>query len=690
MSRKDLLPHRALEKGKFLRGSLVLILLVLAAALVSACDAGEEPPSNGPTPVEGSSPSPEIDPSSTSNPSTPLPTPSPDPRLDRTLVVCLGEEPVSLFPFGNTSDAAQAVMQAVYDGPIDRLNFQHQPVILAKLPALDDGDAQIQPVPVAVGDTVVDAQGSLVTLAPGSLVRPSGCYSEGCAVAYDEAEGFSMDQMTASYRLLEGLQWSDGAPLTASDSVYSFNLAAAPETPGSKFKIDRTASYLQVDDQTVEWRGVPGYVDPNYQTNFWRPLPEHSWGALPPAELVGSEISSRIPLSYGPYVIEEWVDGDHIQLRWNRNYFRAAEGLPRFENLVFRFIDPREAQANLDQLLTGECDIMDRTNRLDAVAAELQGLASDGRVSFTAQGNLDWEQVTFGIAPASYDDGFNGLTDRPSYFGDPRTRQAIAMCMDRESVLREVLFGASEIPLSYVAPANPLAAPDVAQYSYDPEAGAALLEEAGWVDDDGDPDTPRVAQGVENAPFGSRLAFTYLVAGGDDRLRAAEILTRSMAPCGISAEVVVVDEPEVYAPGPEGPLFGRQFDMGQFAWRMDGEPACFLFLSDSVPGEPGLLDEEGQPQHAFGWGGWNLAGYRSLAFDMACRDARAAIPGSPGYFENHQAAQAAFAEDLPAVPLYMRLNVAATRPDMCNFTPDPSASSDLWNLEELDFDVACE
>ncbi|HJS29265.1 MAG TPA: ABC transporter substrate-binding protein, partial [Anaerolineales bacterium] len=420
-----------------------LIFIVLTAVSLSACD-----PDGGPGPREtdagdGRTQAPSAQ-APSAEPPTPLPTPTPDPRSGRTLVVCIGEEPASLFPFGNPSDAARSVLQAVYDGPVDRLDFAHQPVILSKLPSLSDGDAAVQPVPVAVGDGVLAADGSPVTLTPGLVVRPAGCYSDACAVAYDGSEGFSMDQISASFQLLEGLAWSDGSPLTAADSIYAFNLARAPETSGSKFKTDRTQNYQQTDDLTVEWRGLPGFMDPAYMTNFWTPLPEHAWGSIPPADLPGSEMASRSPLSYGPYTVEEWSPGDYIQLRWNEHYFRAAEGLPKFENLIFRFLQT-EPEDSVDQLLSGECDILDRTLRLDEAAPGLQDLAGEGRVDFSVESNLDWEQVTFGILPASFDDGFNGLVDRPNYFGDPRTRRAIAMCMDREAVLEEVLQGASAI-----------------------------------------------------------------------------------------------------------------------------------------------------------------------------------------------------------------------------------------------------
>ena len=53
----------------------------------------------------------------------------------------------------------------------------------------------------------------------------------------------------------------------------------------------------------------------------------------------------------------------------------------------------------------------------------------------------------------------------------------------------------------------------------------------------------------------------------------------------------------------------------------------------------------------------------------------------------HQA-QAIFATDLPAIPLYYRLKVAAARADVCHFDLDPSANP-LWNVEAFDMGQAC-
>ena len=109
-------------------------------------------------------------------------TPTPEPEGPRTLVICLGQEPDTLYPYGGSMLAATQVKEAIYDGPVDANSFAYQPVILEKLPSIADGDTVINVVDVAAGDMVNDTDSTPVELAAGVMVRPSGCRSADCAI----------------------------------------------------------------------------------------------------------------------------------------------------------------------------------------------------------------------------------------------------------------------------------------------------------------------------------------------------------------------------------------------------------------------------------------------------------------------------------------------------------------------------
>jgi peptide/nickel transport system substrate-binding protein len=596
----------------------------------------------------------------------------------RTLVICQGQEPDTLYLWGGSMLAASNVQHAIYDGPLDNQAFDYQPIILEKLPSIADGDAVINALDVAAGDTVIDNDGNIVELAEGMMVRPAGCRSGDCAVEYD-GSALQMDQMQVTFKLIPGITWSDGTPLTAYDSVYSYQLYMDPDTPTpSRYTGERTASYEALDDLTTVWTGLPGFLDSTYFVQFdnFSPLPEHVLGQYTAAEVVEAEEASRTPLGWGPYIIEEWVQGDNITLTKNPNYWRADEGLPVFDTVVYRMVG-ENSNANVAAILAGECDIVDQTSHLDDQSELLLELQGAGQLNATFVTGTVWEHADFGIRRAETNDGsFSGHDtdgDGMGPFGDPRLRQAVTMCMDRQAVVDTVMFGQSVVLHTYLPPQHPLFNADVTQWPFDIEAGSALLEEIGWVDDDGDPLTPRVAQGVTGVPDGTLLSFSYGTTTATQRQQATQVMAESAAQCGIQMNLEYYPSAEWFADGPEGPLFGRRFDLGQFAWLTGVQPPCDLYLTTQIPSEE------------TGWAGQNDPGYSNPDFDVVCNAALQALPGEPAYDENHLAAQAIFADDVPVAPLYLRLKLAATRPDMCNFVMDPTENSEFFNIEEYDY-----
>ena len=625
-------------------------------------------------------------------------TPTPEPVGPRTLVVCQGQEPDQLWMYGGSMLASSHIWQMIYDGgtaAIDANSFAYQAVIHEKLPSLADGDATLGSATAGEGDPVVDADGAVVILDaaadPPIMLIPAGGIAED-AFAYTGGD-VELDSMTATFVLLPGLLWSDGTPLTAADSVYSFNAAADPDSKATKYVIEHTASYEATDDVTVVWTGLPGYKDAEYFTNVWAPLPEHQLGQFTALELLEAEESARTPMGWGPYIIDEWIAGDSITLHKNPNYFRADEGLPVFETVVVRMVG-ENSNANIATLVSGECDIVDQTSHLDDQSELILELQAAGQINATFVTGTVWEHIDYGIQPLEYDDGFQA-GERPDFFSDVRTRRAFLMCMDRQSVVDTVMFGQSVVLDTYIPPQHPLFNADATHWEFDVEAGTALLEEVGWVDDDGDVETPRVYQGDNpNIPANTPLTVAYETTTATQRTQTMAVIQNSLAQCGIDAQITQYPAGEWFEDGPVGKLFGRRFDLGEFAWLTGVEPPCDLYLSTQTPGPDGetyLSIQTGEEvAFASGWGGQNDPGYTNPEYDAVCNRALQTLPGQPGYEEAHLEAQQMFSDELPVAPLFLRLKLAGTRPDMCNFIMDPTANSEMWNVEEFDYGECAE
>ncbi len=613
-------------------------------------------------------------PASTPEPTaTQLPTPTPPPL--KPLTVCLGAEPTSLFLYGDDSLAATAVRHALYENLYTTLNYDYQPQGLQKLPSLDEGDARIGLVEVNEGDLIVNSAGNVVFLVPGvQFVRGDGEF-----VTFDRtltAEGADpllMQQMEADFTF-KPMTWSDGTAVTAADSVFSYEIAADSDLPGEQTKIERTASYEATGDLTVTWTGLPGYLDPQYFTNVWTPLPQHQLGEFSAAELLAEDSPAPQSLSSGPFVVDTWTRGEALTLRNNPNYYRADLGLPHITELTIRFDMVGETAVN--QIAAG-CDIVthdaiSRTQTPDVLAA-----AEAGTLLATFVSNNIFEHIDFGINSwENYGDGErNG---RPDWFEDVRVRQAITLCTNRQQLVDEITYGQSRILHAYIPDDHPLYPDEAQAWSFDPGAGNSLLDEVGLEDTDGDGFRELVERDLSSTIVATTTMSITLGTNSesDIRLRINELVAADLAACGIQVNLYDVNANDWFDDGPFSPLFGRRFDLATFAWRTDIHPPCGLYLSSNVTG----------PEER-GFGGWsnvNATGWIDEAYDAACSAALAALPGTPEYATSHREAVQIFTEELPIIPLFHYLKTAVTQPTILNFQPDASQPSELWNLAEID------
>ncbi len=602
---------------------------------------------------------------------SPTPVPATATPVPRVLSICMGQEPSSLFLYADSSVAAQNIRQAIYDGPFDLHGFDYQPVIIQQKPSMENGDVKLEPVQVKPGDLIIDNDGKWANLAEGVNYRPSGCTSRSCAKPFSGTDPAQMDSLVVRFQIVPDVRWSDGAPLTADDSVYSYEIARALYPAYRPDFINVTWSYQAVNANTVEWRGFPGYQSGLYASFFFSPLPRHAWQQIKPADLAASSIASKTPLGWGPYQIEEWTAGDHISLRKNPNYYRAAEGLPHFDRLVFRFMP--DANSAVNAIKAGECDLADETVQLQTDLTLPDQLKGSENISLTVQTDAGWEQAAFGIQSID--------PKRPALFAMKETRQAVAECIDRQQILSKVAVGQSQVTDSFVSPQAPLVNSQVKHYDFDPQKASDLLNSVGWLDPDNDPTTPRVSQGIQGVPDGTPFQFSYLVPEDAERQQVAGIVAQSLGQCGIKVDVVVKPWNELMASGPDGMVFGRQFDMAEFGWESSLAPACMLFATSEIPGP--------YPDFPKGWGGANAMGYSSADLDQACFAETTSLPGTDEYKNTALKVQEIIAEDVPVIPLYFHTHILASRPDLCGLSLDSSTASSLWNLEKFDYGGDC-
>jgi peptide/nickel transport system substrate-binding protein len=576
-------------------------------------------------------------------------------------VICLRDEPDSLYLYAPSNREAVSVLSAIYDGPIDVLGFEAQPVILEKVPSFADGDAWVETVSVAEGDVFFNPMTRDIDwLESGMRYLPTECHNTDCSRYYWENEVW-MERMVVEFHLRDDVRWSDGTPLTAADSVFSFQLDAHGATPSTKYLVDRTDVYEATGAQTVRWTGIPGYFDPEYQTLFWSPLPQHMLGEYEPGELFTLDSAARTPMGWGAYVIESWETGEQIVLRRNEDYFRASEGLPMYEFLIFRFLGDAQPESSLQQILTYECDVVDESLVLPELMPELMDLEQTGRLQVIWTPGFLLERLEFNIAPVS--------RSMEPIFALSNTRKALAACIDRQRIVDEVLYGMGQVSQTYLPVNHPLYSIPNDPLTYDPIAAAAELTRLGWIDTDESVETPRLSRGVLDVEYGTSLSFTLRYTPGAFQEAVALRVKEDLLQCGAHVELIPMQPDELFAPWPDGEVFGRTFELLGWAWPTVISPTCEMYYSREVP--------YGENQF-----GINAAAFRNDDYDHACRRILLGPPDGQDYLDAVLSTQQLFSSYLPAIPLYARPRIMAYSPEVCGIDIDSSAFSTLWNVEE--------
>lgn len=592
---------------------------------------------------------------------TPAPTdipPTATPEPTKEMTICSSTLPENLYLYGDQSDVAQIVRQAIYEPLYSTLGYGYQPVGLAELPSIEAGTAEINVVSVQTGDRVVNGAGDPVRLQSGVQMRNAA----GELITYDGEGTIELEQMTAVFEFAP-LVWADGTPLTAADSVFSFNVAADGVTPADKEVIERTASYEARDEQTAVWIGLPGYIDRTYFLNAWTPLPSHLLTRFTANDLLTAAEINQTPIGYGPFLVEQ-LTSDSLVLVQNQNYYQS--GLPNMGRIEFVL-----SEDGLADVMNGRCQLA-LSNTL-AIDQTPDVLATDGVTPIFRQ-SLVFEHIDLGINPVP-----NYQRNHPDWFEDGRFRQALLNCIDRQRMIDELQFGQGVIYNAYVADDHPAFPETAVTYPYDPALGQQILDELGLIDTDED--------GIrERTEVGDRTVVTpiSITLGTDNltplRVQINEQVASDLSNCGIQVDTYELPPEEWYADGPFSPLFGRRFDMGTFAWLSRIDPPCNLYLTRNITGP--------EEQGFGGWNNVNATGWSNEAFDIACLAALDAFWGTADYDQNHADAIQIFTEELPMLPLFSRFELLLHEPTVSGIEVDATQRFPLWNAAALDWDDA--
>ncbi len=415
-------------------------------------------------------------PASTLPPPTEAPPASPQPAASKDLVIVIPEDPPSFNA---------VISDSGYDALVMHLAL--------------------------LGLTEIDPSGNVYPVLAASLPTQEN----------DEVVMNDDGTMDVTWTLRNDVTWADGTPVTVDDVLFTYQAIIDPNTGSWIPGIDLVTGLDKIDDQKFVVHF--GSVYPSYLTLFggrqvviW---PKHYCDA---SQGFQNWDCARQPLSDGPYILKEWVTGDHLSFSRNSGYFEP--GKPNIDSIIIKIVP--DATVRETMLRQGDADIL-----MWATEQVADDLKNDANVKVSlSPSNRFVMRMFINLAE-------KGTTDAKAHpnplFSDVRVRQAIRSAIDVDTITSSVWHGfAAPVWTEFFRP--PYDKCNIARPKFDAEAAKALLDQAGWVVGS---DGIRECKGCKTAKDGTKFKFELLTYSeyGEPLILTQQLIGEQLKNVGIEA-----------------------------------------------------------------------------------------------------------------------------------------------------------
>lgn len=375
----------------------------------------------------------------------------------------------------------------------------------------------------------------------------------------------SNDGKTYTYTLRDGLEWSDGTPLTAEDVAYTVNRAKEEEWLNYDATVQNLTAKV-IDETTVEL--ASSVSDPKLPTMDVYILPKHVVEKYDAKAI--TKWDGITSVGSGPFTLKEAKRGQFWSLTANPSYWGWQGDQPQVDEVIFRLFS--NADAMVAALERGEIDAAH-----DVPAESFEGLSgTDGIVALQGEQGGVTEIALNGGRPA--DRRVDGIGNGHPALSDLEFRKAIAHAMDKQTMIDRVSAGLGR-PATTVSPsANPEWIPEIpeaGQYAFDLEQAKQILDAAGYDDANGN--------GIRELD-GKDINLTYYILSDSTTAAPnAEFVTGWLKEIGIGTTVKTVSSSKLTE------IIGKgDYDLFQWGWTpfVDPDPMLSYFTCDQLSSDP--------------------------------------------------------------------------------------------------------
>ena len=391
--------------------------------------------------------------------------------------------------------------------------------------------------------------------------------------------GVSADMTTITWKLIPGLLWSDGTPVTADDVVFTANYCLDPAGGCAGLsKFDGIKSVEAVDAATIKVTFTAPKPNPYiaFVGNQSPIIQKAQFAACIGAAAPTCTEQNNSPIGTGPFMVTGFTVNDTVSMAANPNYRDPAK--PAFATAMIKGGGDAEGSARA-VMETGEFDYAWNTQ----IPPDSQtAMAAAGKGAFVVAFGTSVERLELNLTDPSADlaEGERStIKHAHPILSDINVRMALSMALDRQ-ILADVGYGAGGAPTCNVIPAPAAFVSDnTGCLAQDIEGAKALLEQSGWVVG---------ADGIREKD-GKKLKFLYQTTVNPIRQDFQALNKDWWAEIGVDAELKAID-PGVFFGGDAGsPDTYQKFyaDIEMFTNNFDGtDPEAFMsgYLCSKIPG----------------------------------------------------------------------------------------------------------
>jgi peptide/nickel transport system substrate-binding protein len=373
---------------------------------------------------------------------------------------------------------------------------------------------------------------------------------------------FNEDGTVLTVTLREDYFWSDGEQVTAEDIKFTYDAIASGEIESDLTGfIDTIVTGVEVvDDFTVTFTFAEADCTA-LSTAAFPVVPAHKWGSF--AEMIDPDYDAAPDITAGLFEYLDAETGLQIRLAANQDYPDAADGVvPQ----GYIYVDVADQSVEVDRFLAGELNFIEAPQ-----PARRPEIRESDSQTFEFPGN-SYSWIAFNLADPEnpqpgLDEAGSPVEQTPHpIFGDVRVRQALAHAVDVESIIANILLGEGTRITAFEPPTSWAYNTDLAPRTFDMEAAAALLDEAGWTDEDGD--GVRECHGCMYAEEGT--PFEVDLSTNEDNNARVEIGTYfqdQMTQLGVQVNFAPVDFNTLV-----DALLNQTFDLAILGWSLSYPP----------------------------------------------------------------------------------------------------------------------